>query len=534
MFLFHTMPYVRNKSGFNVSDQYGAWVGHQDLIEAVLRYSSVEGIHFFLPFKRHSEEELNLGLQDLRQQFPNHQIETRRLVELQGSARKCRYVLADDFEMFSSLAFSRHDGQRCLFPISAILHTIPQYTALMGYLSIVFLAESFDAVVTTSEAGWRTLTEIFEALDNFIESRLGAKPERRMKFARIPMAVNDEFLRPGDQAQARAELDLPLDTTSILYLGRLSEGFKADLEPLLLTFSRLANEYSNLMLIIAGQDLNNKYSQVLKSLAGQLGIENRVVIRTNFPFSQKPLFYRACDIFVSPVDNIQETFGLSILEAMACGVPVVASDWSGYRDLVVNNETGFLVPTIWNGAASRLLELVAPLQNSTSAGHYLAQQTVVDGIDLHRCLKSLLDNPDLRRQFGEAGRRRVSSRFSWPVVIAQYEELWREQWQQLERREGKTGLASPLNYNKQFGHFASTFLDPQAFMRPAANRNGATAGSQLQSVILPYPIRLSEAQRVVNQCLERPKSIAELSKSGDDTTLNVIAWLWKKGYLEIA
>ena len=55
--------------------------------------------------------------------------------------------------------------------------------------------------------------------------------------------------------------------------------------------------------------------------------------------------WQAADVFTSLSDSIQETFGLVILEAMASGLPVVASDWDGYRDLVIDGVTGFLVPT---------------------------------------------------------------------------------------------------------------------------------------------------------------------------------------------
>jgi D-inositol-3-phosphate glycosyltransferase len=529
MFLFHTIPYVRNKDGFNISDQYGAWVGHQDLIEAVLRYSSVEGIHFFLPFKRHSDDELAHGLEELRKRFPSHEIETKRMIDLHDHAQKYRYALADDFEMFESLALSRYNGRECLFPLCTILHTIPQYTALMGYLSFMLLAEPFDAVVTSSEAGCRALTAICQEVEEFIRSRLRIDPLPKPDFARIPMGINDEFLCPGDSVEARAALNLPLDTTNILYLGRLSESFKADLEPLLRVFVRLVDKYSNLRLIIAGQDSRSNYAQVVRLLATRLGIGERVIIRTNFPFSQKPLFYRACDIFVSPVDNIQETFGLSILEAMACGVPVVASDWSGYRDLVVHEETGFLIRTIWNAAASRLIELVAPMQNSTTAGHYLAQQTIVDVEDLHRSLKLLLDSQELRSRFGEKGRQRVRSNFSWPVVIKQYENLWRRQWLELDRRERRIQLHLPLNYNKEFGHFATTFLDREVALKTTEYTSSA---SEFDGVVFPYPIRLIEVQRVIARCQTEPQSIAELARSGDETTLNVVTWLWKKGYLE--
>ena len=72
------------------------------------------------------------------------------------------------------------------------------------------------------------------------------------------------------------------------------------------------------------------------------------------PEATRRSVWHAADVFVSPSDNIQETFGLAVLEAMASGLPVVASDWDGYRDLVADGETGFLVPTAMvEGATSR-------------------------------------------------------------------------------------------------------------------------------------------------------------------------------------
>ena len=61
----------------------------------------------------------------------------------------------------------------------------------------------------------------------------------------------------------------------------------------------------------------------------------------------------SADIALSLVDNTQETFGLAVAEAMAAGLPVVASNWNGYRDLVRHGVDGYLVPTRWATTAQR-------------------------------------------------------------------------------------------------------------------------------------------------------------------------------------
>ena len=59
----------------------------------------------------------------------------------------------------------------------------------------------------------------------------------------------------------------------------------------------------------------------------------------------------AADVAVSLVDNAQETFGLAVAEAMAAGLPLVVSDWSGYRDLVRDGIDGYLIPSAWAASA---------------------------------------------------------------------------------------------------------------------------------------------------------------------------------------
>src|SRR5438045_9025590 len=64
----------------------------------------------------------------------------------------------------------------------------------------------------------------------------------------------------------------------------------------------------------------------------------------------------AADVFVSPGDSLQESFGITPIEAMACGIPQVVADWNGYRDTVSYGETGFFVPTYWTNCDSEVAD----------------------------------------------------------------------------------------------------------------------------------------------------------------------------------
>ena len=156
--------------------------------------------------------------------------------------------------------------------------------------------------------------------------------------------------------------------------------------------------------------------------------------------------WHAADVFVSPSDNIQETFGLAVLEAMASGLPVVASDWNGYRDLVEHGKTGFLVPTamVTSATATATARL---LIGELDYDHFLAecsQATTVDIPAMSTALSKLLDDPELGRRMGAAGRDRAIERFAWRKVVSAFEELWLNQ--NIERAAQARASAAPSRW----------------------------------------------------------------------------------------
>ena len=181
------------------------------------------------------------------------------------------------------------------------------------------------------------------------------------------------------------------------------------------------------MLILAGsQTPELPYVPGLRRYAEDLGISEHVLIKEAFPPSERNFLYCAADVFVAPTDNIQETFGLTPLEAMACGLPQVVADWDGYRDTVQHDVTGFSVPTHW-AACDEDISNVSLTSLGVLVDHFqLGQSVVVDLEKYEQYLQSLMDQPALRTKMAEASRRRAVEVFGWNPVIKQYEALWGE------------------------------------------------------------------------------------------------------------
>jgi glycosyltransferase involved in cell wall biosynthesis len=130
----------------------------------------------------------------------------------------------------------------------------------------------------------------------------------------------------------------------------------------------------------------------LRRLAQERGIAGRVRFLGRVPHRELPLVLSQCDLFVQPSIG-EEAFGISVVEAMACGLPVLASDNGGLPELVVDGETGRLLPPgsvpAWRSA----------IESAAASGERL-------------------------RSLGDKARARASAEFTWAANAARLESLF--------------------------------------------------------------------------------------------------------------
>ena len=182
----------------------------------------------------------------------------------------------------------------------------------------------------------------------------------------------------------------------------------------------------------------------------------------------------AADVAVSLVDNAQETFGLAVAEAMAAGVPVVASDWSGYRDLVRDGIDGYLIPSTWAASApsasvSLGWQQLTGLQGFPAIAGALAQLVQLDLAAAESALLTLLSQPSMARAMGVAAARRARDLFSPEPVMAAYEALFAELEQR--RRQAPAIAHCPRPVSPQIdlvGVFSRFASHPRGFLQSSA------------------------------------------------------------------
>ena len=198
------------------------------------------------------------------------------------------------------------------------------------------------------------------------------------------------FERRPDPAEARARMGLPAGAPVAGVVGRLEarKGHRFFLEAM----RRVVDRLPGAMGLIVGE---GKEKEALLAQRDALGLHDAVRIVGYWPDLAEAL--AALDVFVLP--SLMEGHPLAILEAMAAGKPVVATDVGGNAEAVEPDSTGLLVP---------------PADPEALAG----------------AIVSLLDAPERARQLGAAGRRSLDRRFSLGAAVRANEEVYLRRYQE--------------------------------------------------------------------------------------------------------
>lgn len=451
----------------------GRTAANAGFLRALLERDPFDAYHFFLPDRASATAHESL----LAREFPAlHRAGKFRSAErlaLPAALAEVPYHcfhLSDCITHPASLARLRNLSAPGIFPITGTTHSLSYARYMRDFLAHLWPGcTARDCVVATSADAQRVV-ERFHAT---LRQGLGLAPDRfpAPQVARIPLGVDPAALVPAtprEKAALRRGLGLAEGEVFVLVFARLSHDSKMDLLPVLRAFARLfaaGVDPQSVRLGLAGwTGEGDTYLDSMLGLAGGLGIRCLAAARPDE--AAKAGLFRAADIFLSPVDNLQETFGLTLLEAGSAGLPAVAADWAGYRDIVVPGETGLLVPTL-GPADTGELDALAPLCFDNHAHLLLAQQTAVDVPGLASALARLLADPAERERMGRQARERVEREFSWRGVVQRHLDLWEELRAAPVDREALRGAAHPLHlpYSRVFGGHPSEALHPGLALR---------------------------------------------------------------------
>lgn len=202
----------------------------------------------------------------------------------------------------------------------------------------------------------------------------------------IPMGVDTSIFNPiYEKIPIKHEIN-----HLILSVGRLVE--QKGIKYLIMSMKYVIKEFTNCKLLVCG---SGSESVNLKNLTNELELNNNVIFTGHIKHEELPIYYTSADIFVMPsIETHQgenEGLGIVILEAMACGTPVIGSNVGGIKDIIKDNKNGFLIkPKNPEDIANKIIKL--------------------------------LQDEKLKQKFSMEGLKLIKDKFSWEVVTNMFFE----------------------------------------------------------------------------------------------------------------
>ena len=249
--------------------------------------------------------------------------------------------------------------------------------------------EMADAVVAVSE-GTR----------NDVLKHFNVAPE---KVHVIYNGIDTEEYRPVDPTPAMSKFGVPDDKPFVLFVGRITR--QKGIIHLVEATKYMDAGYN--VVLCAGAPDTKEIAAEMEAAVAEAGKEREGIVWIDEMVDKADVIelYSGAAIFCCP--SIYEPFGIINLEAMACETPVVGSMVGGIPEVVVHEETGFLVPVAQQGESP-----FAPLQPAAYAKA------------LARNVDRLMADPEMRERFAEAGRKRAVERFGWTSIAEQTRDLY--------------------------------------------------------------------------------------------------------------
>lgn len=333
----------------------------------------------------------------------------------------------------SDSAWQRSFFVHSQWSLCGITHTTSSAAAMDAIAGLITgPIQPWDALICTTPTVKKNVEAVMQLQVNYLQERLGIQQIILPQLPVIPLGIEcDSFhVTAAKKAEARQRLGIEKDTLVVLFAGRLS--FHAKAHPLAMYQALQAAlpalpRHQNLLLVELGWHANEAIANAFKE-AAQWGAP---ALQTLHLDSRDPSVrkdgWAIADIFCSLSDNLQEAFGITPIEAMAAGLPVVVSDWDGYRSSIEEGVTGFRLPSLMPSAGEGVDFAKRHALGVDNYDFYCGFTSSLVSIDIEataEAFRRLFKSPERRQKMGQAGIKLARQRFDWSVIIPQYEALW--------------------------------------------------------------------------------------------------------------
>lgn len=450
----------------------------------------------------------------------------------------------------SDFILQRSYQKKTHIPLSGVTHTVCSLGVVKqvaDYFTVP--TQPWDALICTSTSVVQVVEKVWDAKLDELRQRLGSGVQRPTlpQLPKIPLGLHSkDFAKdPARRQLLRQQLGVNDDTIILAFVGRLSVHAKANPLAMYRALAEAGKRTGKSVLMLeCGWFPNDHVRNAFDEVANACGLTIKRVDGREQDMTAK--VYAAADIFCSLSDNIQESFGLTPIEAMAAGLPVVVSDWDGYKDTVRDGVDGFRIPTLLpeSAATDQLIEQY--LSEQINYDHYIGRAHALCAVNIPatvHALVQLIESKELREKMGAAGQERARTVFDWQVIMSSYQTLWddqRAQSQSLQKNAQSVVMAELINPFDLFAEFPTErlLLTSTVRLTKSAADTVQERGVGMWAFLPSEFILTGDAYQKVVAFLAEKNLLtiaewAEVSAQKPEMMLRVASWLLKVGALEV-
>ena len=407
--------------------------------------------------------------------------------------------------------------------------------------------QAWDAMICISQAALDFTLQMHTEVKAWWSAQTGATRFNAPQLPVIPLGIDAPSFAPDENARrsARQALDVAAEEVVFLFSGRLSFHAKANPVPMYQAME-LTAKHAKVVCVEAGIFPNQAIADGFAAARAALAPSVRFVSVDGRNEAQYRQAWQCADVFVSLSDNIQETFGLTPVEAMAAGLPVIVSDWNGYKETVRDGIDGYRIASVLPpGGTGSDLAMRHALAIDTY-DFYIGRTslaTVIDPVALGAACVRLATDPLLRQRMGASGLARAQSVFDWPQVLPRYVQLAQE----LAAIRRAAGAQTPQPWVQRadpfarFANFSSETLQgnwtvqalPDAKARLQDLLSLAMANYALDGSLLPRELLIALLENAAQGGRQSVNALLLAAGASSPVGVRCLMYLWKFGLLDV-
>jgi alpha-maltose-1-phosphate synthase len=463
----------------------------------------------------------------------------------------CLFYSGPGLENF---AWQRNHIDPRSYSLCGLTHTISSI-AVMDHFAQYAVApfEEWDAVICTSQSVRSTVDYVMQNWCEYLERRNGGKVKIPLQLPIIPLGINCADFEPpkgsaGYVKKFKKQYNIKKNDIVVLFVGRLAAHAKAHPLPMYQALEKAAQETGKkIHLIQAGWFASDSIETQFVNSAKKFCPSINAIFLDGRELETRINIWHVADIFCTLSDNIQETFGITPIEAMAAGLPVVATDWDGYRETMKDGVDSLLVKTQMPHPGCGPDLAYRYEMGIDSYDRYVGQVSLFTNVDTDHCASlfvKLIEDPQLRKKMGENGKKRAKEIFDWSVLVPTYQNLWAELADRRKAAAEKPRLkvSSPLRDDpfSMFAHYPTELINVNTVLQlKPGNRSKAShylsdpMGSGV-APIMPKPEFLDHLLDGLEK--DGPmsvKQVCETHKLRIPIGIRISGWLAKMNFIEL-